>query len=262
MTETASTGQTVILVQPANPQVVYVPVYNTQVVYVQQAPPPSSSNAAAAAVVGFTAGIIIGSSSNNYYHGPYAWRGGACGVQPGVRAAGRLRGRSPGLRGGPPGQRPGQPGAAPGRRRRTTSRSANRPGKPISRHGSPLRTTNQSTRQIHRADEPVDTTDHRQHRERWKRRDGAGESGQPAVHRRRRISPAGSPRGRRISPAGSPPRRAAVATRAAQARGPRVREEAPAAAEAAEAAAGGKSRIAVLSELVIVEYGEKPHETP
>ena len=78
VTETASTGQTVILVQPANPQVVYVPVYNTQVVYVQQAPPPSSSsNAAAAAVVGFTAGVIIGSSSNNYYHGPYAWRGGA-----------------------------------------------------------------------------------------------------------------------------------------------------------------------------------------
>ena len=79
VTETASTGQTVILVQPANPQVVYVPVYNTEVVYVQQAPPPSSSssNAAAAAVIGFTAGIIIGSSSNNYYYGPYAWRGGA-----------------------------------------------------------------------------------------------------------------------------------------------------------------------------------------
>ena len=76
VTETASTGQTVILVQPANPQVVYVPVYNTQVVYVQQAPPPSSSNTAAAAMVGFTAGIIIGSSSNNYYYGPYAWRGG------------------------------------------------------------------------------------------------------------------------------------------------------------------------------------------
>ena len=77
VTETASTGQTVILVQPANPQVVYVPVYDTQVVYVQQAPPPSSSsNAAAAALVGFTAGVIIGSSSNQYYHGPYAWHGG------------------------------------------------------------------------------------------------------------------------------------------------------------------------------------------
>jgi hypothetical protein len=77
VTETASTGQTIIIVQPANPQVVYVPVYNTQVVYVQQAPPPpSSSNVAAAAMIGFTAGVIIASSSNNYYYGPYAWRGG------------------------------------------------------------------------------------------------------------------------------------------------------------------------------------------
>jgi hypothetical protein len=80
VTETSTTGQTVILVQPANPQVVYVPVYNTQVVYVQPAPPPpppSSSDVAAAALVGFTVGIIIGASSNHYYYGPYAWRGGA-----------------------------------------------------------------------------------------------------------------------------------------------------------------------------------------
>jgi hypothetical protein len=78
VTDTSSTGQTIILVQPANPQVVYVPVYNTQVVYVQQAPPPSSSssNVAAAALVGFTVGIIIGASSNHYYYGPYAWHGG------------------------------------------------------------------------------------------------------------------------------------------------------------------------------------------
>jgi hypothetical protein len=81
VTETSSTGQPIILVQPANPQVVYVPVYNTQVVYVQQAPPPpapsvSSSDVAAAALVGFTVGIIIGASSNHYYYGPYAWHGG------------------------------------------------------------------------------------------------------------------------------------------------------------------------------------------
>jgi hypothetical protein len=79
--ETTATGQQVIIVQPANPQVVYVPVYNTQVVYVQQAPPPpppsaSSSDVAAAALVGFTVGIIIGASSNHYYYGPYAWHGG------------------------------------------------------------------------------------------------------------------------------------------------------------------------------------------
>jgi len=81
VTEASSTGQTVILVQPANPQVVYVPVYNTQVVYVQPAPPPpapsaSSSDVAAAALIGFTVGIIIGASSNHYYYGPYAWHGG------------------------------------------------------------------------------------------------------------------------------------------------------------------------------------------
>jgi hypothetical protein len=78
VTDTSSTGQPIILVQPANPQVVYVPVYNTQTVYVQQAPPPSSSSsdAAAAALVGFTVGIIIGASSNHYYYGPYAWHGG------------------------------------------------------------------------------------------------------------------------------------------------------------------------------------------
>ena len=82
VTETSSTGQTIILVQPANPQVVYVPVYNTQVVYVQPAPPPpppqksaSSSDVVAAALVGFTVGIIIGASSSHYYHGPYAWHG-------------------------------------------------------------------------------------------------------------------------------------------------------------------------------------------
>jgi hypothetical protein len=81
VTDTSSTGQPIILVQPANPQVVYVPVYNTQVVYVQPAPPPpppsaSSSDVAAAALVGFTVGIIIGASSNHYYYGPYAWHGG------------------------------------------------------------------------------------------------------------------------------------------------------------------------------------------
>jgi hypothetical protein len=78
VTEAGSTGDTIILVQPANPEVIYVPVYNTQVVYVQQAPPPapaaSSSDVAAAALVGFTVGIIIGASSNHYYYGPYAWR--------------------------------------------------------------------------------------------------------------------------------------------------------------------------------------------
>jgi hypothetical protein len=83
-TETTESGQEVIVIQPANPQVIYVPVYNTQVVYTQ--PPPStttvvvednSSDAAAAAVVGFTVGIVIGAAaSNSYYYGPYGWHGG------------------------------------------------------------------------------------------------------------------------------------------------------------------------------------------
>jgi hypothetical protein len=81
VTETATSGTEIIVIQPANPQVVYVPVYNTQVVYVQPAPPPpppsaSSSDVAAAALVGLTVGIIIGAACNDYYYGPYAWRGG------------------------------------------------------------------------------------------------------------------------------------------------------------------------------------------
>ena len=38
-TRTTSTGQQVIVIEPANPQVVYVPQYNPQVVYTQ----PSST---------------------------------------------------------------------------------------------------------------------------------------------------------------------------------------------------------------------------
>ena len=71
--ETSSAGQQVIVIQPANPEVIYVPVY-TQTVYVQPAPPPSAAAVTGAAVIGFTAGIIIGSSHNHYYGG---WRGGA-----------------------------------------------------------------------------------------------------------------------------------------------------------------------------------------
>ena len=65
-TQTTSSGTQVIVIQPANPQVIYVPVY-TQTVYVQPAPPPSSANVAGAALVGFTAGVIIGSSHDHYY---------------------------------------------------------------------------------------------------------------------------------------------------------------------------------------------------
>ena len=83
--KTTSSGQQVIVIEPANPQVVYVPQYNPQVVYVQ-APATttvvvqesSSADAAVAGLIGFTAGIAIGAAvNNNYYYGPYGWRGGA-----------------------------------------------------------------------------------------------------------------------------------------------------------------------------------------
>jgi hypothetical protein len=77
VTQTTSTGQQVIVIQPANPQVIYVPQYNPQVVYVAAPPPPPGPSVAATAAVAFTAGVIIGASSSHYYHGPYAWHGAA-----------------------------------------------------------------------------------------------------------------------------------------------------------------------------------------
>jgi hypothetical protein len=85
-TQTTSAGQEVIVIEPTNPQVVYVPQYNPTVVYTQ-APPAtttvvvennSSADAVAAGMIGFTAGIAIGAAvNNNYYYGPYGWHGGA-----------------------------------------------------------------------------------------------------------------------------------------------------------------------------------------
>ena len=83
-TKTTSSGQQVIVIEPANPQIVYVPQYNTQVVYTQ-APTQvvvieedhDSSDAVAAGLIGFTAGIVIGATmDNNYYYGPYGFHGG------------------------------------------------------------------------------------------------------------------------------------------------------------------------------------------
>ncbi len=86
-TKTTSAGQQVIVIEPANPQIVYVPQYNTEVVYTQ-APPTTTvvvveeddddaAEAVAAGLIGFTAGIAIGAAiDNNYYYGPYGWHGG------------------------------------------------------------------------------------------------------------------------------------------------------------------------------------------
>jgi Protein of unknown function (DUF3300) len=71
-------GQQVIVIQPANPQIVYVPVYNTQVVYTTPPPPPEKDNSdvVAAAALGFMAGIVMGAAVSDPY--PYGW--GAWGV--------------------------------------------------------------------------------------------------------------------------------------------------------------------------------------
>jgi hypothetical protein len=84
-TRKAANGQEVIVIEPANPQIVYVPQYNAQTVY---APTTTSTTvvvkedddtaeAVAAGLIGFTAGIAIGAAiDNDYYYGPYGWRGG------------------------------------------------------------------------------------------------------------------------------------------------------------------------------------------
>lgn len=83
----ANDGKQVIVIEPANPQVVYVPQYNTQTVYTN--PPATTTTvvvqeednnagaAVAGAMVGFGVGIAIGAAmDNNYYYGPYGWHGG------------------------------------------------------------------------------------------------------------------------------------------------------------------------------------------
>jgi hypothetical protein len=83
-TKTTSGGQQVIVIEPANPQIVYVPQYNAQTVYV---PTTTTSTvvvqennndaAVAAGLIGFTAGIALGAAiDNDYYYGPYGWYGG------------------------------------------------------------------------------------------------------------------------------------------------------------------------------------------
>jgi len=68
-TQTTSNGEQVIVIQPANPQIIYVPTYNPTTVYVAAPPPPpSGASVAGAAAIGFTAGIIIGAAHNSYYN--------------------------------------------------------------------------------------------------------------------------------------------------------------------------------------------------
>ena len=81
-TRTSSSGQEVIVIEPANPQVVYVPQYNSQTVYTSTPTTvvvneSDTDEAVAAGLIGFTAGIALGAAiDNDYYYGPYGWRGG------------------------------------------------------------------------------------------------------------------------------------------------------------------------------------------
>ena len=81
-TRTTSSGQQVIVIEPANPQVVYVPQYNPQTVYTTSTvvvqDDSDTEAAVAAGLIGFTAGIALGAAiDNDYYYGPYGWHGGA-----------------------------------------------------------------------------------------------------------------------------------------------------------------------------------------
>jgi hypothetical protein len=93
VTTEMQSGQQIIVIQPVNPQVVYVPVYNPQIVYYP--PPPSTTTV----LLAFGVGIAIGAAMSNNAYPPYGWgswgmgwhtstvvvRGGVWVVPPGAR---------------------------------------------------------------------------------------------------------------------------------------------------------------------------------
>ncbi len=124
-----------IVIQPANPQIVYVPTYNPTVIYGAPVVVPgySSADVAAAAIISFGVGIAVGAAiyggccgwgwgywgtswhshtviyNRNVYVGNPYWRGGYYGGYPGYRPPGYPGYRPPGY----PGYRPGYPGYRP-----------------------------------------------------------------------------------------------------------------------------------------------------
>jgi hypothetical protein len=72
------TPQTIVI-QPANPQIVYVPVYSPTVVYGVPVVTPgyTSADVAAAAIISFSVGIAVGAMINGGYYG---WGWGAWGT--------------------------------------------------------------------------------------------------------------------------------------------------------------------------------------
>ena len=104
--KTQDEGKEVIVVQPADPKVVYVPQYNPQVVYTTPPPPPAPATTTivqedntgdmiAAGLIGFTAGIILNEAFDDHDDYYPHWGGGAVyypppyrPVYPGYRPAG------------------------------------------------------------------------------------------------------------------------------------------------------------------------------
>ena len=86
--ETVAYQPAAIVIEPANPAVVYVPVYNPWVVYgapvpvspayAYVAPPPAPGAIAAAAVVAFTVGVVVGA----FAHYGWGWGHWGCGWGP------------------------------------------------------------------------------------------------------------------------------------------------------------------------------------
>jgi len=145
-----------IVIQPANPQIVYVPTYNPTVVYGAPVVVPgySSADVAAVALLSFGVGIAVGAAvyggccgwgwgywgtswhshtiiyNRNIYVGNSYWRGGYYGgYRPGY----------PGYRPPPPGYRPGYPGYRPPPPGYRPPSNGNRPGYPG--YGRPPATT-------------------------------------------------------------------------------------------------------------------------
>jgi Protein of unknown function (DUF3300) len=147
----------IIVIQPANPQVVYVPTYNQTVIYGSPVVTPgySASTVATTAVISFGVGIAVGAMINSsscgwgyygwrmnwagqmvycggspYYGNPYWWGGYYPGFRPGYRPPYYPPPRPPrpppaGWRPPPPGTRP--PYRPPGGRPPGNSRPPNPP---------------------------------------------------------------------------------------------------------------------------------------
>lgn len=76
---TTDSGTEVIVIEPANPQIVYVPRYDPEIVYVQQLPTTvvvddDDGDAFLAGAIGFTAGIFLGAAlDDDHYYGCGGW---------------------------------------------------------------------------------------------------------------------------------------------------------------------------------------------